>query len=136
MKKNQAIKAILSAVSDCWIVQRKKRTIFLPNCVQSSNGVTHIFVCPMRHEIVGGSKDGKTGYFPFLFGVDKFTKACKSHKIIIKDLVLLSRGKKQFECPSLAFEMKSGRSNFILHLFTTPVKAMTMSAKIKRKNGV
>ena len=100
----------------------------------SPGGITRIFVCPMRHEIVGGSKDGRTGYFSFSFGVVKFIKICKSHDIIVKDLVLLSRGKKQFECPTIVFEIKSGRSNFLLHLFTAPVKPMNVLKKIKVKN--
>jgi hypothetical protein len=134
MKKKQAIKAILSTLSECWFTKREKKVNFLPHSVQSFDGLTHIFVCPIRHEIVGGPKDGKTGYFSFLFGINKFTKACKSKGIIVKDIVLLSRGKNQFECPAIAFEIKNGRSNMLLHLFTAPVKAMTMSMKIKSKN--
>lgn len=134
MKKKQIVDTILSIISDCWMIQRKKGKIFIANGVQSSGKNTSIFVCPMRHEIVGGSKDGRTGYFSFSFGIVKFIKICKSHDIIVKDLVLLSRGKKQFECPAIVFEIKSGRSNILLHLFTVPVKSMTVLKKIKVKN--
>jgi hypothetical protein len=134
MKKKKIVDTIISSISDCWMIQRKKGKIFIANCVQSSGGITRIFVCPMRHEIVGGSKDGRIGYFSFSFGIVKFIKICKSHDIIVKDLVLLSRGKKQFECPTIVFEIKSGRSNFLLHLFTAPVKSMNVSKKIKVKN--
>jgi hypothetical protein len=95
MKKKKIVDTIISSISDCWMIQRKKGKIFIANCVQSSGGITRIFVCPMRHEIVGGSKDGRIGYFSFSFGIVKFIKICKSHDIIVKDLVLLSRGKKK-----------------------------------------
>jgi hypothetical protein len=134
MKKKKIVDTIISSISDCWMIQRKKGKIFIANCVQSSGGITHIFVCPMRHEIVGGSKDGRIGYFSFSFGIVKFIKICKSHDIIVKDLVLLSRGKKQFEFPTIVFEIKSGRSNFLLHLFTAPPKSMNVLKKIKVKN--
>lgn len=134
MKKKKIIDTIISSISDCWMIQRKKGKIFIANCIQSSGGITRIFVCPMRHEIVGGPKDGRTGYFSFSFGIVKFIKICKSHDIIVKDLVLLSRGKKQFECPTIVFEIKSGRSNFLLHLFTAPAKSMNVLKKIKVKN--
>jgi|APGre2960657373_1045057.scaffolds.fasta_scaffold04352_5 hypothetical protein len=134
MKKKKIVDTIISSISDCWMIQRKKGKIFIANCVQSSGGITRIFVCPMRHEIVGGSKDGRIGYFSFSFGIVKFIKICKSHDIIVKDLVLLSRGKKQFEFPTIVFEIKSGRSNFLLHLFTAPPKSMNVLKKIKVKN--
>lgn len=134
MKKKDAIKAILAATYESWIFQRKSKNVELPNCVQPHDKITHIFVCPMRHEIVGGQQDGRTGYFPFMFNVNKFIKICKTQGLLIKDIILCSRGKKQFECPTLAFEIKSQRSTFILHVFTTPAKAMTMTMKIKRKN--
>ena len=124
-------KIISKIVLECLNFYSTKKKIHYHNAYDydEESNIHHIYFCPSKKEIVGGSKDGKKSFFGFMFHIDMFLDICKSRKIHIIN-VAFSTKTKSLECESLIFTMIFRNKQYALKIFGKPAKDVNFVTKI------
>lgn len=125
MKPKAVHKSIIFLIKKCWKTHKKSKRRNgseeqIGYSLSKSEGKTHMGVCPIKTEIIGGPNDGKFVWKNYIFDIGEFVNDLNEIKIKIENIAMATKFKPSIECDQLLFVLNYKKEKICLSVLTRP----------------